>query len=91
MDRQGSRAPTLEATPPVLAGSRRPVVLRASTESVGDEALARVVALLARGLERLVTGKDAEQDGREVEAGLDFLPHQSVTTPQAIGCSEECR
>ena len=69
----------------------RPILVKTLCAAAIDDHLDRIVALLARGLERLLTGKGIEQDGREVEAGLDFLPHQSVTTDDVLGSSEGCR
>ena len=59
----------------------RPVVVRAIRPEAEDACIARLVELLARGLERLLTGKD-EREGREEESGrgLDLLGDPSVTT-----------
>jgi len=67
------------------AGARRSVMVRTSQGEGSEDALDRVVALLSRALERLLTGNGVEQDGEEVEPDLDFLPHQSVTTDAVLG------
>ena len=90
MGRHAATLRILDAAVSAPCGYRRSVVFGAAPEA-DDEALDRIVSLLARGLERLLAGARIEQDGGQVERGLDFPPHQSVTTDDVLGSTEGYR
>lgn len=62
----------------------RQVVVRAVEPVADDRCTPRVVELLARGLERLLTNQGCGREGMEEEQGpeLDFPSRQSVTTQE---------
>ena len=72
--------------------ARRPEVLTVQAKTDCGH-IDRLVELLARGLERMVTGKDNGREGAEdeQEAELDFDGQQSVTTQDRTESPEEHR